>query len=201
MKSARKEVRAVGDESRSGICFRECWSMAGSLPDGLSVERNRDLRGRARHPQYRRVLLGLVAVLPVLALLNVFGQRPTVSTARALPADLRVTAPARLRSGLIFQVRVEVVAHRAISTPQLIFSQGWWESMSVNSLEPNPTDETSSNGRVVLTYNKLTAGHTLIVWLYFQVNPTNVGKRSEDIELNDGSQQITSIHRSLTIFP
>ena len=175
--------------------------MAGSLPDGLSVERNRDLRGRARHPQYRRVLLGLVAVLPVLALLNVFGQRPTVSTARALPADLRVTAPARLRSGLIFQVRVEVVAHRAISTPQLIFSQGWWESMSVNSLEPNPTDETSSNGRVVLTYNKLTAGHTLIVWLYFQVNPTNVGKRSEDIELNDGSQQITSIHRSLTIFP
>jgi hypothetical protein len=71
-----------------------------------------------------------------------------------------------LRSGLIFQVRVEVVAHRAISTPQLIFSQGWWES-SVNSLEPNPTEETSSNGRVVLTYNKLTAGHTLIVWLYF----------------------------------
>ena len=73
--------------------------------------------------------------------------------------------------------------------------------MSVNSLEPNPTDETSSNGRVVLTYNKLTAGDTLIVWLYFQVNPTNVGKRGEDIELNDGSQQITSIHRSLTIFP
>lgn len=100
--------------------------MAGSLPDGLSVERNRDLRGRARQPQYRRILLGLVAVLPVLALLNVFGQRPTVSSAHSLAADLRVTAPARLRSGLIFQVRVEVVAHRTISTPQLIFSQGWW---------------------------------------------------------------------------
>ena len=60
-------------------------------------------------------------------------------------------------------MRVEVVAHRTISTPQLIFSQGWWESMSENSVEPNPTDETSSNGRVVFTYNKLTAGHTLIV--------------------------------------
>jgi hypothetical protein len=175
--------------------------MAGSLPDGLSVERNRDLRGRTRHPQYRRVLLCLVAVFPVLALLNVFGQRPTITTAHAAAADLRVTAPARLRSGLIFQVRVEVVAHRAISLPQLIFSQGWWESMSENSLEPNPTDETSSNGRVVFTYNKLSAGHRLIVWLYFQVNPTNVGKRSEDVQLNDGSNQITSIHRSLTIFP
>ncbi|HET7046836.1 MAG TPA: hypothetical protein VFI54_01080 [Solirubrobacteraceae bacterium] len=175
--------------------------MASSLPDGLSVARNRDLRGRARHPQYRRVLLCLVAVFPVLALLDVFGQRPTVSTAHAAAADLRVTAPARLRSGLIFQVRVEVVAHQTISVPQLIFSQGWWESMSENSIEPSATDETSSNGRVSFTYNKLTAGHTLIMWLYFQVNPTNVGKRSEDVELNDGSKQITSIHRSLTIFP
>jgi hypothetical protein len=175
--------------------------MANSLPDGLSAERNRDLRGRARHLRYRQALLCLVAVFPVLALLNVFGQRPTVSSAHGVAADLEVTAPARLRSGLIFQVRVEVFAHRALSMPQLTFSQGWWESMSENSIAPNPTDETSSNGRVVLTYNKLSAGHTLIVWLYFQVNPTNVGKRSEDIALADGSSPITSIHRSLTIFP
>ena len=95
-------------------------------PDGLRIERNRDLHDRSRHVWYRRALLGAIAVLPVLALLNVFGQRPTVSSAHSLAADLRVTAPARLRSGLIFQVRVEVVAHRTISTPQLIFSQGWW---------------------------------------------------------------------------
>jgi hypothetical protein len=138
--------------------------MAGSLPDGLTVERNRDLRGRARHPLYRRGLLCLIAVFPVLALLNVFGQHPTVTTAHAAAADLKVTAPAR-------------------------------------SVAPNPTDQTSSNGRVAFTYNKLAAGHTLVVWLYFQVNPTNVGKRSEDVALNDGSSPITSVHRSLTIFP
>jgi hypothetical protein len=175
--------------------------MATGLPDGLTVERNRDLTGRRRHPWYRRVLLGCVAVLPVLALLNVFGQRPTVTLARASAADLEVTAPARLRSGLIFQVRVEVIAHSDISMPQLIFDRGWWESMSVNSLEPNPTDQSSANGRVVLSYNKLAAGHTLIVWLYFQVNPTNVGNRREDVQLNDGSTTITRVHRSLTIFP
>jgi hypothetical protein len=67
--------------------------MADSVPEGLTAERNRDLRGRARHPQYRRVLLCLVAVFPVLALLNVFGQRPTVSSAHAPAADLKVTAP------------------------------------------------------------------------------------------------------------
>lgn len=168
---------------------------------GLTAERNRDLHGRARHPAYRRLLLCLVAAIPVLALLNVFGQRPTVTLAQAPAADLKVTAPARLRSGLIFQVRVEVAAHRDISLPQLTFSQGWWESMSENSMSPNPTDENSSNGRVTLTYGKLAAAHTLTVWLYFQVNPTNVGKRSEDVELNDGSHPITSVHRSLTVFP
>jgi hypothetical protein len=175
--------------------------MADRLPDGLTLERNRDLQGRSGHVWYRRALLCLIAVLPVLALLNVFGQRPTTSSAHTLAADLEVTAPARLRSGLIFQVRVQVTAHRTIAMPQLVLDHGWWESMSLNSLEPNPSNQSTQNGSVVLSYNKLQAGHTLIVWLYFQVNPTNVGKRREDVELEDGSTAIAGVHRSLTIFP
>jgi hypothetical protein len=175
--------------------------MADRLPDGLSLERNRDLRGRSRHGWYRRALLCLVAVLPVLALLNVFGQRPTTTSAHGLAADLTVTAPARLRSGLIFQVRVQVTARADMAKPQLIFDPGWWDSMSENSLEPNPSSQTNENGRVVLSYNALAAGHKLVVWLYFQVNPTNVGKRRENVELDDGATFITRVKRSLTIFP
>ena len=175
--------------------------MAHSLPDGLSVERSRELHGRSAHVWYRRALLCAIAVLPILALLNVFGQRPTTSFVHARAADLSVTAPARLRSGLIFQVRVKVTAHEALGKPQLVFDPGWWESMSVNSLVPNPSSQTNENGRVVLAYNRLAAGHTLIAWLYFQVNPTNVGKRREDVELDNGATVITGVHRSLTIFP
>jgi hypothetical protein len=58
--------------------------MANHLPDGLTLERNRDLRGRSGHAWYRRALLCLIAVLPILALLNVFGQHPTVSSAPRL---------------------------------------------------------------------------------------------------------------------
>ena len=175
--------------------------MAHPLPDGLTIERNRDLRGRSAHGWYRRGLLCAIAAFPILALLNVFGQRPVTTSASAPAADLFVTAPARLRSGLIFQVRVKVTAHQDLAKPQLVFDPGWWESMSENSLAPNPSSETNENGRVVLAYNKLAAGHTLITWLYFQVNPTNVGKRREDVELDDGSTVITRVHRSLTIFP
>jgi hypothetical protein len=175
--------------------------MASRLPDGLTLERNRDLSGRSGHVWYRRALLCLIAVLPVLALLNVFGQKPTLSSAHAAAADLFVTAPARLRSGLIFQVRVKVTAHQDIAKPQLVFDPGWWESMSVNSMVPNPSTQTNENGRVVMAFNKLAAGHSLVVWIYFQVNPTNVGNRREDVELDDGATPITQVHRSLTIFP
>jgi hypothetical protein len=98
-------------------------------------------------------------------------------------------------------VRVKVVAHREIKQLQLAFDEGWWESMSVNSIEPNPSSETSHNGQVVLAYGNLPAGQTLISWLYFQVNPTNVGKRREDVAIQDGSKLLVRIHRSMTIFP
>jgi hypothetical protein len=68
-------------------------------------------------------------------------------------------------------------------------------------MAPNPTSQSNLNGRVVLSYNKLDAGHVLVVWIYFQVNPTNVGKRREDVELDDGTTHITAVHRSLTVFP
>jgi hypothetical protein len=175
--------------------------MEESLPDGLSLERNRDLRGRGQHVWYRRVLLCAITALPILALLNVFGQKPTTNFAQTPAARLTVTAPARLRSGLIFQVKVTVAARQKIKQPQLVFSPGWWESMSENSLEPQPSNESIRDGSVVLTYNSLSAGHALTVWIYFQVNPTNVGKRREDVELDDGLTPLVTVHRSLTIFP
>jgi hypothetical protein len=152
------------------------------VPQGMVLERNRDLAGRGRHPYYRRLLLCLIGVLPVLALLGVFGQKPSTTTAYVQAATLRVTAPERLRSGLIFQ-------------------RGWWESMSVNSIVPEPSSEASQNGKVVLSYGALPAGQGITAWIYFQVNPTNVGKRRENVAIADGSTPLAELHRSLTIFP
>jgi hypothetical protein len=171
------------------------------VPDGISLERNRDLRGLARAVWIRRGLLVCVAALPVLALLNVFGQDPSTSTSAGPEASLSVTAPTRLRGGLIFQVRVKVVALQEIKQLQLDFDEGWWESMSVNSIQPEPTNQNSHDGQIVLSYGALPAGKALVCWIYFQVNPTNVGKRREDVALEDGSQLIARVHRSLTIFP
>jgi len=171
------------------------------LPDGITLERNRDLKGRLGGVWVRRALLSCIAALPILALTDFFGQRPSTGSAASSVASMSVTAPSRLRGGLIFQVRVRVVAHREIKQLQLSFDRGWWNSMSVNSIAPEPSSETSHDGKVVLAFGDLPAGRSLICWIYFQVNPTNVGNRHEDVSLLDGSTQLLRIHRSLTIFP
>jgi len=145
--------------------------------------------------------LALIGVLPVLALLNVFGQDPVTYRADTADASLRVTAPAALRGGLLFQVRVDLTARRDLTKPQLILSRGSWQEMSVNAVEPQPMNEATSNGSVVLSYDKLAAGQKLAVWLYFQVNPTNVGRHDENFALYDGSRPVAHIHRSVMVWP
>jgi Mn2+/Fe2+ NRAMP family transporter len=167
------------------------------FPDGITLGRNVDLHT----PWLRRALLCCIAALPVLALLNVFGQDPTTSYAHTSAVSVSVTAPARLRSGLIFQVHVKVIARRTISQLEIVFDSGWWESMSVNAIAPEPSESQSENGQVVLSYGKLQAHDSFSSWIYFQVNPTNVGKRREDVEIRDGTMPLAHIHRSLTIFP
>jgi hypothetical protein len=175
--------------------------MAGDLPSGLDERRNVRLEGRGRHPGYRRVLLTLLAVLPVLALLNVFGQKPVTSFASSSAATLTVDSPEHLRGGLIYQGRFEIKALRNIAHPTLVLDTGWWEGMSVNSIEPQPSTESTQNGKVTLSFDSLSAGQSLVVWIYYQVNPTNVGHRNQSVVLADGTTPLITIQRKVTVFP
>jgi hypothetical protein len=38
-------------------------------------------------------------------------------------------------------------------------------------------------------------------WIEFQVNPTTVGHRRQNVELDDGGKQILTAHRTLTVYP
>src|SRR5262249_45559763 len=60
-------------------------------PDSLTLERNRD-QGRAG-VYVRRALLAVISLFLVAGLLNVFGQRPSTSSAGVARAKLTVYAP------------------------------------------------------------------------------------------------------------
>ncbi len=170
-------------------------------PDLLTLERHRDLKGR-RKPWVRRVIIGAIAVLAVLGLANVFGQRPGTAVARTARADLALYAPSRLRGGLLFSSRFHITAHMDLKQATLVLDPGWVEGVSVNTIEPSPLGEASRNGRLAFDLGHIPAGHSYILWIQEQVNPTNVAwRRPASVELDDGDVVVARVHHTFTVYP
>ena len=174
--------------------------MAGE-PDGIVLRRHRDLEGRSVFPWIRRALVLLLAVVPVLALLNVFGQRPSGSRADAVPASLAVSVPSALRGGLLFQARFTIEAKEPLKDAVLVLNEAWLNGLTINTIEPSPVNEASRNGRLALDLGHLPAGERYVLFMQFQVNPTTRGRRTLHAELDDGGQTVAALTRDLTIFP
>ena len=171
------------------------------IPDGVVLNRDRDLAGRGYEIWIRRGLFLLLPVVALLALLNLFGQAPATTKAASPAATLKLYAPARVRSGLLYEARFRVTAHQDLKSATLVLEPGWLESMTLNTIEPSPVNESSKNGRLSLELGHIPAGGSYLLFLQFQTNPTNVGHRSADVTLLDGEQELLHIDRSITIFP
>ena len=169
-------------------------------PQFLTLTGNRD-RTERLELFFRRAFFTLILLALVVALLNVFGQRPTTSHAATSVADLEVFAPEDIRGGLYYQGRITVEAKEEIEKVTLVFDGGWTEQMQINTIAPGPVGEASRDGRLALDYGHLGAGRKLVVYLQFQVNPTNVGRRSQDVELYDDTELLARVDRTVTIFP
>jgi hypothetical protein len=168
---------------------------------GLSRDRHADLAGRDHGPWARRAGVGVLLAAALVALGNGFGQASSTSSAVAPAATLKVRTPARIRGGLLYQSRFDVVAHRALTQPKLVLGTGWNDGLTINTIEPSPAGEASRNGRLVLTFDSMQPGDSLTLWVDYQVNPTHVGRTTQDVELDDGDTVLARLHRTLTVFP
>jgi hypothetical protein len=172
-----------------------------SVPDCVDLVRHQELRGRTWRVAVRRTLLGLLALIPLLALVNLFGQRPQTDTASNAAADLEVYAPERLRGGLLYMGRFTIVARQTLRKPALVLAPGWVEGMQVNTVTPAPTTEETRGGTLVYGYATIRAGEKVVVYAQFQVNPTNVGRRSQSVALEAAGVPPLVVHRTVTILP
>lgn len=170
------------------------------IPDQLTLARNRDRESR-RDLVLRRIGIGALIVLLVAALLNVFGQRPATSEAATSAAKLKVYAASRVRGGLFYEARFTIDARRDLKKATLVLDPGWAEGITINTVEPAPIGEASDDGRLVFELGHIPAGKTYIFFLQLQVNPTNVGHRSQDVDLLDGDTLIAHVDRTVTVFP
>jgi hypothetical protein len=170
------------------------------VPDQLTLKVNRDREGK-RDVLFRRIALGAILVLLALGLLNVFGHRPATATADSSAARLEVYAANRVRGGLYYQARFRVDALRELEEATLVLDSGWSEGTTINTVVPSPVSEASRDGRLVFELGRIPAGQKHVLFLQLQVNPTNVGHRSQNVRLFDGDELLATIERTVTVFP
>jgi hypothetical protein len=172
-----------------------------AAPDQLTLARHRDLEGHAHRPFVRWALLSLVGLIVLLGLLNAFGQNPQTDTATADGVELEVYSPKRVRSGLFFMSRFTIRAEREVEAATLVLDPGWLEGITLNTLVPSPVGEANRDGKIALDLGHVPAGTKHVFFLHFQVNPTEVGRRSQDVALYDGETPLLELDRTVTIFP
>jgi hypothetical protein len=171
------------------------------LPQGIDLSRHRDFEGKRVGQLLRHGFLVLLTVFLLAALFNAFGARPQTEEASATAASLKVTAPERVRGGLLYQARLEVHANEAIGAPTLVFDKGWIEETTVNTLEPEPAETTTDAGHLKVRYPPLPPGRTLTVYIALQANPNDAGTHNADVALYDADEEIASIDRTQVNFP
>ena len=113
----------------------------------------------------------------------------------------RCRAPSRVRGGLLYQARFNITARKKLDQAELVLARGWIHDLTINTMEPSPTSETSQDGKLGLDLGPIPAGQTYVLFIDYQVNPTNVGRQDQTVTLYDGNRALVTLHRTLTVFP
>lgn len=171
------------------------------LPDHLDRTAHVDLHGRNIEPWFRRagllVLLGICA----LGLANVFGQHTHVLSEDSSAAKLSVETPGAARGGLIYQSIFTIEAHEDLAEPTLHLEPGWFDGLTINTVQPDAVEWGQVGGRNTLKLPSLAPGEKFVLRLQYQVNPTVLGRRSQDVVLMDAGTELVRLDHAQTLFP
>jgi hypothetical protein len=168
---------------------------------GIDRPRHQDLTGRHYHVWLRRAVLVMIAAVPVLGLLNVFGQHATPITYQSAAASLVINSPAHVRGGLVFTTEIVITPHQQLHDARLYLNNGWFQAMTFNAVAPQPSTQSAQGRWQVWDFGKMPAATAFHVWISWQVNPTNIGRHSQSVALYDGGTPLMTAQRTLTVFP
>ena len=171
------------------------------LPDHLDRAVHVNLSGRNVEPWVRRVGLLLLAAVCALGLANFFGQHTHVVSVESAAAKLTVEAPEAARGGLIYQAIFRVDAHRDLAEPTLVLESGWFDGLTINTVQPDAVEWGQKEGLNTLTLPAIAAGEHFVLRLQYQVNPTVLGRRTQNVALEDSGVELLTLDHDQTIFP
>lgn len=151
-----------------------------------------------------------LAALPVLvlgallaaALLGVFGGGKSAPVQASSPAaTLTVTTPQTLRSGLFFETRMEVTAHRAIDDVVIALPPELWRDQTINTMIPSPDKEAGEDGAFRFHYGSLAAGKSLTIKFDGQINPPLFAGTRGTVSLQDGDAPLVRVPLRYRVWP
>ena len=172
----------------------------GAFPDGISATHLRT--GSPFGGPLRWFMLVALGAILLAALLGVFGglKNPTV-TASGTAATLRVNAPAVLRSGEFFEMRLGLAARRPIAKPVIAVAEPYWRDITINTMTPAPAGESFEDGFFVFEFDPLDAGKSIELKVDGQINPSLFGGTAGAVEARDGERTLARAAMELRVFP
>lgn len=169
-----------------------------TFPDGID-----ESSLKARNPS--RVILWrflIFAVILSLALIGLFGGGGVrVRSVETPAARLSLEAAERVRNGNYFEARITVEARSPIAEPVIAVPADLWRESTINSLLPEPEEESFQGGEYRFRFAPLAAGQNLEFKIDGQINPALFGRLAGDYRLLDGGRELARIESRLTVIP
>ena len=172
-----------------------------ALPDHLDRKAHVELSGFDLERYFRAATLLIFVGISAAGLANVFGQHTEVTSVDAPKAKFTLDAPRAARGGLIYQAKFRVDAHQDLAKPTLVLAPGWFDGLTINTVEPDAVTWGQRNGLNTVQLPAIAAGDHFVLRFQYQVNPTVIGVHDQDVQLTEGGAPIASIDFSETIFP
>lgn len=169
------------------------------FPDGINADHLKPGRAAQIKSWLPLPLLGGVLLL---ALTGLFGGGPSLRKAAVSDAArLTVEAPPILRNGQIFEVQISVLAEGELARPTIAVDTSYWRNITLNTIRPEPAAQGFREGAVLLEYDRLGAGETLLITFEAQVNPVFGQHSRAHVRLLDGQTELAGLPLQMKVLP
>lgn len=173
-------------------------SNAPDYPDGIAPEHVEEIAGWRRHAS--PLSLVVFGVVLLLALTGFLGHERDWE-ASSDGTSLRVHQPEVIRNGEFLELRIGVDSTDGIGSLAIGIDQALWEDLTVNTMIPAASEESSEDGEFRFTFGQLEAGTPFLLKVDAQINPDFLGGNAGSITVYDGDDALVSATISMDVRP
>jgi len=171
---------------------------APAYPDGIASEHLEEIAGWRRHASpLSLVVFGAV----VAAALSGFLGHERDWEASSNGTSLSIHMPEVIRNGEFLEMRITVEAGQEIGALAVGIDQALWEDMTVNTMIPAASEETSEDGEFRFTFGELSSGTSFLLKIDAQINPDIVGGNAGTITVYDGDEPLVTATIEMAVLP